>query len=116
MVPARPRSGGGPAAGDGAGAPARQHPAVRPGPLGRGAGRVGDGAGRGGAALRCAGPAVAAGAGRLALREVSDLSWWTGDRLGAERIALWVTLRAGSTRDTERALARAGWAMRRLSE
>ena len=52
---------------------------------------------------------------RLALREVADLSWWTGDRLGAERIALWVTLRAGSTRDTERALARAGWAMRRLT-
>lgn len=52
---------------------------------------------------------------RLALREVADLSWWTSDRLGAERIALWVTLRAGSTRDTERALARAGWAMRRLT-
>ncbi|TDK45723.1 helix-turn-helix domain-containing protein [Antarcticimicrobium luteum] len=52
---------------------------------------------------------------RLALREVSDLSWWTGDRLGPERIGLWVTLRAGSTRDTERALARAGWAMRRLA-
>jgi len=52
---------------------------------------------------------------RLALREVSDLSWWAGDRLGAERIALWVTLRTGSTEDTERALARAGWAMRRLT-
>ncbi len=52
---------------------------------------------------------------RLALREVSDLSWWTGDRLGQERIALWVTLRIGSTQDTERALARAGWAMRRLA-
>ncbi|MDX2482913.1 MAG: helix-turn-helix domain-containing protein, partial [Pseudodonghicola sp.] len=44
-----------------------------------------------------------------------DLSWWTGDRLGQERIALWVTLRIGSTQDTERALARAGWAMRRLA-
>ena len=52
---------------------------------------------------------------RLALREVSDLGWWTGDRLGADRIALWVTLRIGSTEDTEQALARAGWAMRHLS-
>ena len=52
---------------------------------------------------------------RLALREVSDLSWWTGDRISPERIALWVTLRTGSTEDTERALARAGWAMRRLA-
>lgn len=52
---------------------------------------------------------------RLALREVSDLSWWSGDRLGAARIALWVSRRIGSTDDTERALARAGWAVRRLS-
>lgn len=52
---------------------------------------------------------------RLALREVADLSWWTGDRLGADRIALWVSLRIGSTEDTEQALAHAGWAMRRLS-
>ncbi len=52
---------------------------------------------------------------RLALREVSDLSWWSGDRLGAARVALWVGLRIGSTDDTERALARAGWAVRRLS-
>lgn len=52
---------------------------------------------------------------RLALREAADLGWWTGDRLGADRIALWVALRIGSTEDTEQALARAGWAMRRLS-
>ena len=52
---------------------------------------------------------------RLALREVADLGWWTGDRLGVDRIALWVALRIGSTEDTEQALARAGWAMRHLS-
>lgn len=52
---------------------------------------------------------------RLALREVADLGWWTGDRLDVDRIALWVMLRIGSTEDTEQALARAGWAMRHLS-
>jgi hypothetical protein len=52
---------------------------------------------------------------RLALREAADLGWWTGDRLGADRIALWVSLRTGSTEDTEQALARAGWAMRHLA-
>jgi hypothetical protein len=53
---------------------------------------------------------------RLALREVSNLSWWSGDRLGVTRIALWVGLRIGSVDDTERALARAGWAVRRLRD
>ena len=62
--------------------------------------------------LRGAAPGVRQ---RLALREATDLSWWTGDRLGAERIGLWVALRIGSTDDTEQALARAGWAVRRLS-
>ena len=52
---------------------------------------------------------------RLALREATDLSWWTGDRLSAERLGLWVTLRVGSTEDTEQALARSGWAVRRLT-
>lgn len=52
---------------------------------------------------------------RLALREAADLSWWTGDRLSSERLGLWVGLRIGSTEDTEQALARAGWAVRRLS-
>lgn len=62
--------------------------------------------------LRGAAPGVRQ---RLALREAADLSWWTGDRLGAERLGLWVGLRIGSTEDTEQALARAGWAVRRLS-
>lgn len=52
---------------------------------------------------------------RLALREVSDLSWWSGERLTTARIALWVGMRIGSTEDTELALARAGWAVRRLA-
>ncbi|MCL4674621.1 MAG: hypothetical protein KJZ59_00985 [Pararhodobacter sp.] len=52
---------------------------------------------------------------RLALREAADLSWWTGDRLPPERLGLWVGLRVGSTADTEQALARAGWAVRRLA-
>lgn len=52
---------------------------------------------------------------RLALREVADLSWWSGARLSQERIALWDALRIGATEDTERALARAGWAIRRLT-
>ena len=52
---------------------------------------------------------------RLALCEAADLSWWTGDRLSSERLGLWVGLRIGSTEDTEQALARAGWAVRRLS-
>lgn len=53
---------------------------------------------------------------RLVLREVSDLSWWVGDRLGQERIALWIALRIGSIDDTEQALARAGWAALHLSK
>jgi len=50
----------------------------------------------------------------LALREAADLSWWTGDRLSLDRLSLWTALRIGSTDDTEQALARAGWAVRRL--
>lgn len=38
---------------------------------------------------------------RIAHREVTDLSWWTGDRLMAEKLGLWVALRVGSTEDTE---------------
>lgn len=51
----------------------------------------------------------------LALREAADLSWWTGDRLSLDRLSLWTALRIGSTDDTEQALARAGWAVRRLA-
>lgn len=52
---------------------------------------------------------------RLALREASDLSWWSGERLSLDRLSLWCVLRIGSTDDTEQALARTGWAVRRLT-
>ncbi|SDD44890.1 helix-turn-helix domain-containing protein [Ruegeria marina] len=51
---------------------------------------------------------------RLALLEVADLGWWAGDRISAERLALWTGLRLGATGDDTQALARAGWAVRRL--
>ena len=52
---------------------------------------------------------------RLALMEVADLGWWTGERIGAERLALWLGTRIGATGEDAQALARAGWAVRRLS-
>ncbi|MCV2866385.1 hypothetical protein [Defluviimonas sp. WL0075] len=52
---------------------------------------------------------------RLALLEVADLGWWTGERLGIERLALWVGLRVGAVGEDAQALTRAGWAVRRLS-
>ncbi|WP_263828754.1 hypothetical protein [Ruegeria aquimaris] len=52
---------------------------------------------------------------RLALLEVADLGWWAGDRISPERLALWTGLRLSATADDTQALARAGWAVRRLS-
>ena len=52
---------------------------------------------------------------RLALMEVSDLGWWTGDRISVDRLALWIGLRIGATSDDVQALFRAGWAVRRLT-
>lgn len=52
---------------------------------------------------------------RLALMDVSDLGWWTGDRIGVDRLALWTGLRIGATSDDVQALYRAGWAVRRLT-
>lgn len=52
---------------------------------------------------------------RLALQEVATLSWWAGTRFPVERLGLWLALRVGSTADSEAALARAGWATRRLT-
>lgn len=51
---------------------------------------------------------------RLALREAADLSWWAGDRISIDRLGLWHALRIGSAGDSEQALSRAGWALRRL--
>ncbi|MFN4128464.1 MAG: hypothetical protein ACK4GC_01390 [Paracoccaceae bacterium] len=53
---------------------------------------------------------------RLALMEVVDLGWWTGDRLPMDQLALWVGLRVGAVGDEGQALIRAGWAARRLME
>ena len=52
---------------------------------------------------------------RLALREAADLSWLAGDRIPTERLALWLTLRLTGDNDDAQALARAGWAARRLT-
>ena len=52
---------------------------------------------------------------RLAIREVSELSWWTGERIGVERLGLWLGQRSGGGLDESLALAQAGWAVRRLS-
>ena len=53
---------------------------------------------------------------RLALMEAAELSWLAGDRLGADRVALWVAQRVSAVQDDARALARAAWAFRRLAE
>lgn len=55
------------------------------------------------------------GAGqRLALAEAASLSWWTGDRVGADRLALWTSYRIGATEDDGGGLIRTAWAARRL--
>ncbi len=52
---------------------------------------------------------------RLALLEVADLGWWTGDRIPADRLAQWHELRLAGVQEDAQALARADWAVRRLS-
>ena len=52
---------------------------------------------------------------RLALLEVADLSWWVGDRISAERLALWEALRLSGVQEDAGGLARASWALRRLA-
>lgn len=52
---------------------------------------------------------------RLALIEAADLSWFVGDRIGTDRLALWISLRLSGVQDDAAALARVGWAMRRLT-
>ncbi|NUB45802.1 hypothetical protein GEU84_015490 [Fertoebacter nigrum] len=51
---------------------------------------------------------------RLALLEAAEFSWWSGDRVTVDRLALWVALRLDGVQDDAQALARAGWALRRL--
>jgi hypothetical protein len=52
---------------------------------------------------------------RLALIEAADLSWFAGDRIGPDRLALWISLRLSGVQDDAAALARVGWAVRRLT-
>lgn len=52
---------------------------------------------------------------RLALIEAADLSWLVGDRVGIDRVALWTSLRLPGIQDDAGALARVGWAVRRLT-
>jgi hypothetical protein len=51
---------------------------------------------------------------RLALMEAADLSWFVGDRIGPDRLALWISMRLSGVQDDTAALARVGWAVRRL--
>ena len=52
---------------------------------------------------------------RLALLEAADLSWFAGDRIGPDRLALWISLRISGLQEDTAALARVGWAVRRLT-
>lgn len=52
---------------------------------------------------------------RLALLEAAELSWWVGDRISAERLGLWSALRLSGVQQDSQGLARADWALRRLS-
>lgn len=52
---------------------------------------------------------------RLALIEASDLSWLTQDRIGLDRLSLYMALRISTATDDAQAMYRIGWAVRRLS-
>ena len=52
---------------------------------------------------------------RLAVIEASELGWHLGDRIGPDRLAQWLALRLAGVQDDAGALARVGWAVRRLT-
>lgn len=52
---------------------------------------------------------------RLALIEASDLSWLTQDRIGLDRLSLYMALRVSTVTDDAQALYRIGWTVRRLT-
>jgi hypothetical protein len=58
-----------------------------------------------------AGPAAVQ---RLALAEASSLSWWSGDRVSPDRLALWLSYRIGAAEEGGEGLIRTAWAWRRL--
>jgi hypothetical protein len=61
--------------------------------------------------VRASGPGAVQ---RLALAEASSLSWWSGDRVTADRLALWLSYRIGAAEDGGEGLIRTAWAARRL--
>lgn len=61
--------------------------------------------------LRLAGPGAVR---RLALAEAAAFSWWTGDRVTADRLALWLSYRIGAVGEGGDGLIRTAWAARRL--
>ncbi len=52
---------------------------------------------------------------RLALIEAAELSWFVGNRIAPDRLALWISMRLSGVQDDTASLARVGWAVRRLS-
>ena len=52
---------------------------------------------------------------RLALIEASELSWLTQDRIGLDRLSLYMLLRVSTVTDDAQALYRIGWTVRRLA-
>jgi hypothetical protein len=52
---------------------------------------------------------------RLAQAEAASLSWWTGDRISADRLALWLSYRIGAAEEDGSGLIRTAWAARRLA-
>lgn len=52
---------------------------------------------------------------RLAFGEAAGLSWLAGDRVPADRLALWAAMRLTAMSDDSAALTRAAWALRRLA-
>lgn len=52
---------------------------------------------------------------RLALIEAADLSWFTQDRIGLDRLSLYMALRASTAVDDAQALYRIDWTVRRLT-
>ncbi len=51
---------------------------------------------------------------RLAQAESASLSWWTRDRIAADRLALWLSYRIGAADEDGGGLIRTAWAARRL--
>lgn len=52
---------------------------------------------------------------RLAMVEAARLSWLTGDRVSADRLGLWASMRISAASSDTAALQRAAWALRRLT-